>query len=268
MREVIDIGRAARLPAQNTHIKLGTVGVWGKAAEALKMFVEARRRGQDVTADAYPYDAWASTILVLVPNKKYDDPESVARALADVGGAQNVLIVQHAAHPEYEFKTLEQISQEKGITPVELFIQIAKDGGAGVVCKSMTDDDIRTFYQWPWTMISSDGGIGMRHPRGAGTYPRVLGRFVREKKWLALEEAIRKMTSLPAWRMKLKVRGLVKKGFAADLVLFNPETVIDNSTFSDPHKLSTGIEKVWVNGELAWAEGRATGARPGKVISR
>jgi N-acyl-D-aspartate/D-glutamate deacylase len=130
----------------------------------------------------------------------------------------------------------------------------------------MTDDDIRGFYQWRWTMISSDGGIGMRHPRGAGTYPRVLGRFVRERKWLTLEEAVRKMTSLPAWRLKLKDRGRIKKGFAADLVLFNPETVIDNSTFAEPFKLSTGIEKVWVNGTLVWDSGKAPGARPGRVL--
>jgi N-acyl-D-amino-acid deacylase len=266
MRELVRIGKEAKLPVQNTHVKLGTVGVWGKVNEALAIFEEARRKGVDVTADCYPWDAWASTILVLVPNKRYDDPASVAQALQDVGGAQNVLIVQHAAHPEYEFRNMEEIAKAKGITPVELFIQIVKDGGAGVVCKSMTDDDIRGFYQWRWTMISSDGGIGMRHPRGAGTYPRVLGRFVRERKWLTLEEAVRKMTSLPAWRLKLKDRGRIKKGFAADLVLFNPETVIDNSTFAEPFKLSTGIEKVWVNGTLVWDSGKAPGARPGRVL--
>ncbi len=264
--EAIRIGREARLPAQITHIKLGTVAVWGKAADVVRRVEQARRAGQDVTADCYPYEAWASTITVLVPNKKYDDPASVQRALDDVGGAANVTIVRHAAHPDYEFRNLEEIARSKGISTVELFIQIVKDGGAGVVCKSMVEADIRTFYTQPWVMVSSDGGIGMPHPRGAGTYPRVLGRFVRRKKWLALEEAIRKMTSLPASRLRLRDRGVIRKGAFADLVLFNPETVLDNSTFSKPSELSTGIEKVWVNGSLVWTDGKTTDARPGRAL--
>lgn len=268
MREVLAIGERAGLPVQNTHIKLGTVGVWGKAAEALALFDAARARGLDVTADAYPYNAWSSTIAVLVPSKRYDDPVDVARGLADVGGAENVLITRHAARPDYEYKTLAAVAKAQGITPVDLFIQIVKNGGASVVCTSMIDDDIRAFYQWPWTMVSSDGGIGMRHPRGAGTYPRVLGRFVRERRWLTLAEAIRKMTSLPAARLKLTDRGVLKPGAWADLVLFDPDTVIDRSTFDDPFALATGIRQVWVNGTLVWEEPHATGARPGAVIAR
>ena len=131
----------------------------------------------------------------------------------------------------------------------------------------MVDEDIRAFYRWPYTMVSSDGGIGMRHPRGAGTFPRVLGRFVRERKWLTLEEAVRKMTSLPATRLKLTDRGVVRPGAWADLVLFDRATVIDRSTFDEPATLSTGIRQVWVNGTLVWEEPRTTGARPGHVIS-
>ncbi|PHY11407.1 MAG: hypothetical protein CK533_03955 [Acidobacterium sp.] len=267
MREVVTIAEEAKVPVQNTHIKLGTVGVWGQATEAVRLFDAARARGLDVTADAYPYNAWSSTITVLIPSKRYDDPVEVARGLADVGGAANVLITRHTAHPDYEFKTLDAVAKAQGITPVALFIQIVKDGGASVVCTSMMDDDIRTFFRWPWTMVSSDGGIGMRHPRGAGTFPRVLGRFVRERQWLTLEDAVRKMTSLPAARLKLTDRGVVTPGAWADLVLFDPVTVIDNSTFSDPFKQSTGIRNVWVNGTLVWDEPRTTGARPGQVIS-
>jgi N-acyl-D-amino-acid deacylase len=268
MREVIAIGERAGLPVQNTHIKLGTVGVWRKAADALKLFDAARARGLDVTADAYPYNAWSSTIAVLVPSKRYDDPADVARGLSDVGGAENVLITRHAARPDYEYKTLAAVATSQAITPVDLFIQIMKNGGASVVCTSMVDEDIRAFYQWPWTMVSSDGGIGMRHPRGAGTYPRVLGRFVRERKWLTLEDAVRKMTSLPAARLKLPDRGTLKPGAWADLVLFDPDTVIDRSTFDDPFTLPIGIRQVWVNGALVWEEPRATGARPGVAIVR
>ena len=267
MREVVTIAEEAKVPVQNTHIKLGTVGVWGQAAEALGLFEAARARGLDVTADAYPYNAWSSTITVLIPSKRYDDPVDVARGLADVGGAANVLITRHTAHPDYEFKTLDAVAKARGVTPVAQFIQIVKDGGASVVCTSMMDEDIRAFYRWPWTMVSSDGGIGYRHPRGAGSFPRVLGRFVRERQWLTIEDAVRKMTSLPAARLKLTDRGVVKPGAWADLVLFDPATVIDNSTFNDPFKLSTGIRNVWVNGTLVWDEPRTTGARPGQVIT-
>lgn len=267
MTELVAIGERAGVAVQNTHVKVGTVGVWGKAKDALKIFDSARRRGLDLTADCYPWDAWSSTILVLIPNKKYDDPKSVARGLADVGGARNVMITSYEKDRSYEFRNLAEIAAARGITPVDLFIEIAKNGGASVVAKSMMDEDIRAFYAWPWTMVSSDGGIGYRHPRGAGTFPRVLGRFVRERGWLTLEEAIRKMTSLPAWRLGLKDRGRIAPGYLADLVLFDPLTVIDNATFLEPFKLSSGIDKVWVSGQLVWNQGGSTGARPGRVIA-
>src|SRR3954466_4657740 len=231
LKEAIAIGEGAHVAVQISHIKLGTVGVWPQAAEAIASIEAARARGVDVTADAYPYNAWSSTITVLVPNKQYDDPPSVARALADVGGAANVLITRHAAHPEYEYRTLEAIAAEQKKTPVELFIQIVRDGGAGVVCTSMVDDDIRAFYSQPWVMVASDGGIGVRHPRGAGTFPKVLGRYVREQHWLTLPEAIRKMTSMPAARLHLDDRGRIAEKMIADLVLIDPAAVIDRSTF-------------------------------------
>jgi N-acyl-D-amino-acid deacylase len=267
-REAIEIGERAKIPVQISHIKLGTVSVWHKAAQTIALVEAARTRGVDVTADEYPYNAWSSTITVLVPDKRYDYPPSVEKALADVGGAANVLIVRHAAHPGYEFRTLEAIAKERQVTPVEEFIQIVKDGGAGVVCTSMVDDDMRAFYRQPWVMVGSDGGIGTRHPRGAGTFPRVLGRYVRDEKWLTLPEAIRKMTSAPADRLKLEHRGRLAVGAVADVVVFNPNTVIDRSTFSDPSVLATGIEKVFVGGEVVWENGHTTAARPGQVLTK
>jgi N-acyl-D-amino-acid deacylase len=266
-REAIAIGERAKIPVQISHIKLGTVSVWHKAAETIALVEAARKRGVDVTADEYPYNAWSSTITVLVPDKRYDYPPSVEKALADVGGAGNVLIVRHAAHPDYEFRTLEAVAKSRGVTPVDQFIQIVKDGGAGVVCTSMVDDDMRAFYKQPWVMVGSDGGIGTRHPRGAGTFPRVLGRYVRDEKWLTLPEAIRKMTSAPAERLKLEHRGRVAAGEVADLVVFNPKTVTDRSTFSDPGIVSMGIEKVFIAGELVWDGAKTTAARPGKVLT-
>jgi N-acyl-D-amino-acid deacylase len=268
LNEAIQIGREARLPVQISHIKLGSVAVWGRAAEAVALINRARSSGLDVTADCYPYDAWSSTIRVLIPSGRHDDPADVARGLADVGGPANITIVSCSAHPDYEFKNMEEISKREGITPVELYMKIVRDGGAGVVCHSMKDSDINTFYRQPWVMVSSDGGIGSRHPRGAGSYPRVLGRYVRELRWLTLPEAIRKMTSLPAQRFKLKDRGLIRTGFKADLVVFDPKTIIDRATFQEPQLTAEGVQRVFVNGVEVWSDGKITGERPGKALRR
>jgi N-acyl-D-amino-acid deacylase len=268
LNEAIQIGREARLPVQISHIKLASVAVWGRAEEAVALINKARARGQDVTADCYPYDAWNSTIRVLIPSGRHDDPVDVARGLADVGGPANITIVSCRAHPDYEFKNMEEISRREGITAVDLYMKIVRDGGATVVCHSMKDADIRTFYRQPWVMVSSDGGIGSRHPRGAGTYPRVLGRYVRELHWLALPEAVRKMTSLPAKRFKLNDRGLVRAGFKADLVLFDPNTIIDRATFQEPQLTSLGVKRVFVNGVEVWTDGKVTSNRPGRALRR
>lgn len=266
LAEAIRIGKEARIPVQISHIKLGTVRVWGRAGDVVELINKARASGQDVTADCYPYNAWSSTIRVLIPSGRHDDPVDVASGLADVGGAANITIVSCRTHPDYEFKTMEEISKREGITPVELYMKIVRDGGAGVVCHSMKDDDIKTFYQQPWVMVSSDGGIGSRHPRGAGSYPRVLGRYVRELNWLTLPEAVRKMTSFPARRFKLNDRGLIRRGYKADLVLFDPDKIIDRSTFSEPELMADGVKRVFVNGVEVWGNGRATGDRPGKAL--
>ncbi len=268
MQEVVTIGEQAKLPVQNTHIKLGTKGVWGKSAEVIALYDAARKRGVDVSADCYPYDAWMSNMKVMVPSKRWDDPVDVGRALDDIGGAQNVLITGYTPDTHYEGRTLAQVAASRGITPEALFIEMVAKGDAAIVGKSMTEEDMKTLYQWPWTMVSSDGGIGMEHPRGAGTFPKVLGSYVREKKWFTLPEAVRKMSGLPAWRLGLKDRGTLETGKIADLVLFDPATVKDNSTYEQPFLLSSGIEKVWVNGQLVWSEGKATGERPGQVITR
>jgi N-acyl-D-amino-acid deacylase len=268
LAEAIQIGREAHIPVQISHIKLGTLKVWGKAKEVVTLINKARARGQDVTADCYPYEAWSSTIRVLIPSGRHEDPIDVARGLADVGGPQNVTIVSCRAHPDYEFKTMDQIAKQEKISPVELYMKIVRDGGAGVVGHTMKEPDIEVFYRQPWVMVSSDGGIGSRHPRGAGSYPRVLSRYVRELRWLTLTEAIRKMTSLPAQRFKLRDRGLLRPGFKADLVLFDAERIVDRSTFRDPQLISEGVKRVFVNGEEVWSDGNVTGKHPGKPLRR
>jgi N-acyl-D-amino-acid deacylase len=272
LREEIAIGQRARIPVQHSHIKLGTVNVWGKAAEYVREIEDARRAGLDFLADCYPYDAWFSTIKVLVPDKQYESPSSVKEALAAVGGAGNVTIANFAANKRYEQQTIEQLAQNEHIDAIEMFIRIIREGNAAnddalIVAKSMTDADIELFYKQPWVMVASDGGIDLRHPRGAGTFPRVLGRFVREKHWFTLPEAIRKMTALPASRMGLRDRGTLRKGTFADLVLFDPETVLDRATFAQPMELPVGIKAVFVNGVQVWSEDRPTGAKPGRVLT-
>jgi N-acyl-D-amino-acid deacylase len=192
----------------------------------------------------------------------------VAKALADVGGASHITITEFKPNPAYVSHTIADLAKTSHISDVDMFIRLIHEGDAAnteasIIAQSMIESDIKAFYQQPWVMVASDGGIGSEHPRGAGTFPRVLGVYVREKKWLTLPEAIRKMTSLPAQRLGWKDRGVLRVGAYADLVLFNPETVIDRSTYTDPTALPTGIEKVFVNGVLVWDKGKTTLARPG-----
>jgi len=264
--EAIRIGAEAHVPVQISHIKMGSKSVWGRAPEAVKLIESAHARGLDVTADAYPYDAWHATIRVIVPSGRYDDPKDVADAIAETGGADRITIVNCSAHRDYEFKTLQQIADAQQTTPTAVYMQVVRDGGATVVARSMKEEDIRVFYSQPWVMTGSDGGIGVRHPRGAGTYPRILGRYVRELHWLTLEEAVHKMTFLPAQRLRLFDRGLVKAGMKADLVLFDAAKVIDRSTFEEPQQIAEGIDRVFVNGVEVWRDGAITGAKPGRPI--
>ena len=265
--EAIEIGERAGLPVQITHIKLGTIGVWGKAPEVVAIIEAARGRGVDVTADAYPYLAWSSNLKVLVPNRRWIDPASVGKALEDVGGGRNIQITRLPKFPQYVGRRLDEIAAEEGIGEVDLYIRIVGDEDAGVIGHTMDREDMREFYRQPWVMVASDGGIGAPHPRGAGTFPRVLGRFVREEGWLTLPEAIRKMTSLPAVRLGLEDRGMIRPGMKADLVLFNPETVIDRATFDEPQRIARGVHVVFVNGTLVWRFGLPTGELPGVVIA-
>jgi N-acyl-D-aspartate/D-glutamate deacylase/CubicO group peptidase (beta-lactamase class C family) len=266
IREAIAIGEKARIPVQITHIKLGTVGVWNKAAEVVAMIEAARKRGVDVTADVYPYTAWSSNLKVLVPDKQWTSPASVKEALDDVGGGRNIQITRLPKYPQYVGKRLDEIAKSEGISEVDLYIKIVQDDDAGVIGHTMVAEDMRVFLQQPWAMVASDGGINTSHPRGAGTFPRVLGRFVRDEKWLSLPEAIRKMTSMPAARLKLKDRGTVAVGMKADLMLFDPNTIIDRSTFEQPRLRPQGVHRVFVNGKPVWTGDSPEGERPGVVL--
>jgi N-acyl-D-amino-acid deacylase len=269
--EEIAIGERAHIPIEHSHIKVSTVSVWNKAPEYIRVIEAARKRGIDFLADCYPYDAWHSNIKVMMPDKQYENPTSVEKALRDNGGAQNITITEFKPNRAYENHNIAELAATHHITPIDMYIRIIREGDAAntealVVAKSRIEPDIKAFYQQPWVMVASDGGIGAEHPRGAGTFPRVLGVYVREKHWLTLPEAVRKMTSLPAQRIGWKDRGVIREGAIADLTLFNPKTVFDRASFAKPFELPIGIEKVFVSGQLVWDSGKATGARPGKVL--
>jgi N-acyl-D-amino-acid deacylase len=273
LAEEIAIGERAHIAVEHSHIKVSTVSVWNKAPDYIRIIEAARKRGVDFLADCYPYDAWHSNIKVIMPDKQYENPASVEKALADTGGSDSVTIVEFPPNTAYEGHTIAELGRTYGVSPVDMYIRIIREGDAAnteanVIGKSMVEPDIKAFYQQPWVMVASDGGIGSRHPRGAGTFPRVLGLYVREKRWLTLPEAVRKMTSLPAQRLGWKDRGVIREGAFADLVLFDPSTVIDRSTFAKPIEPPVGIEKVFVNGEIVWQGSKPTGSRPGRVLER
>ena len=273
LEEEIAIGERAHIPVEHSHIKLGTVGVQGKAPEYIRIIEAARKRGVDFLADCYPYDAWHSNLKVVVPDKQYENPKSVAAALETYGGGSHITITEFSPNKSYAGHTIAELAKSNGLSETDMYIRLIREGDAAhteatIIGQSMIESDIRAFYQQPWVMVASDGGVNSQHPRGAGTFTRVLGLYVREKQWLTLPEAVRKMTSLPAQRLGWKDRGILRKGSVADLVLFDPATVIDRSTFADPTALSTGVEKVFVNAVLVWDSGKPTGARPGTVIGR
>ena len=279
IEETIEIAERARLPVQISHFKLAARGLWGQAAEILARLDQARAAGLDITADVYPYEYWQSTMTVLFPDRDFTDREAARYALEELVAPEAMLIGRYGPDPGLEGKTLAEIAAERGTDPVTTYLDLiavsqaargddALDGGESIVATSMTFDDIATLMAWPHANISSDGGLRGAHPRGFGTYPRVLGRYVREVGRLGLEEAIHKMTGLAAAHMGLPDRGVLRAEAPADLVLFDPATVIDRATTAEPHLTSTGIERVWVAGTVVYEGGAATGALPGRVLRR
>ncbi|MBI3722272.1 MAG: amidohydrolase family protein, partial [Fimbriimonas ginsengisoli] len=230
--------------------------------------------GLDVTADVYPYVSWTSRITALVPSRDWENRAIWEKGLADVGGPQNVLLATYTPDPNWAVKTIAAIADRTGKDPIAIIQEVVRrtvGPGAGgshrVVVTAMVERDLRRFIAAPRIMFSSDGAPGLPHPRGAGSYPRVLGRYVREQHVLTLEAAIRKMTSLPAWRTRLRDRGALRPGMKADLVIFNPHTVLDTATPTNPTARPVGITDVIVNGVPVLADGRMTAERPGRALN-
>jgi N-acyl-D-amino-acid deacylase len=298
IEEAIEIGEKNRIPVQISHIKLAHDGAWGQLERITKPVEQARSRGVEVTIDQYPYTATSSGFTSSLPSwafeggrekflerlkdkEVYEKIKSfiIERRLTSTKGInklETIYIARFEKFPEYEGKNFQEILLSQGKEPtidnaVDFIIEIEKAGGASGVFFQMDEKDVEDLMRLSYNMHASDGSVqvmgrGVPHPRNYGTFPRVIGHYVREKGVITLEEAIRKMTSLPAQTLRLKGRGLIKEGMFADLTIFDPLTFQDQATFSNPHQYSKGLMYVFVNGELVVDKGKHTGTLSGKIL--
>jgi N-acyl-D-amino-acid deacylase len=269
--ETINIGRQAKIPVQVSHVKLAMRSLWKQHAKLLATLNGARKEGIQLTADIYPYTYWQSGMTVLFPNRDFQNRASAEFALNEVTSPEGLLVVRYQRDRSYEGKTLTEIAKLRGTDPPQTMMDMLKEAGEGdigIVATSMDEKDVAEIMKWPFANICSDGTSTGGHPRGYGAFPRVLGRYVRDQKITTLPDAIRRMTSLSAANVGLKQRGLIAQGHYADLVLFDPKTVIDRATTKDPRALSEGVDTVWVNGEVVFQNGKSTGKYSGKVLKR
>ena len=249
MQEAFDIGRERNVPVVISHLKCAGVANWGRSNEVLDALNDARKT-QAAACDCYPYAAGSSTLDV-----RQVDPRV------------EITITWSTPHPEMGGKSLATIAEAWNLTQLEAAPRLQP---AGAIYHSISEEDLRRILAHPATMIGSDGlpCDPRPHPRLWGSFPRVLGHFCRDETLFSLPEAIRKMTGMPAQRFGLADRGLIREGYCADLVLFDPKTIIDTATFSDPVQTAVGIERVWVNGVLTYNPGGLTGRRVGRFLRR
>jgi len=299
VREAITISREAGIPVVLTHHKVIGKPMWGKSVQTLAMVDSARAAGLDIKLDQYPYNASYTGISILIPSwaraggndafkERLTDPAlrdsikaGIIYNMRNDRGGDDLTRVQFAKvewMKELEGKTLKYWCEKKGLEPVidngaELVIEAQVKGGASCVFHAMDERDVERIMQHPQTMIASDGrlvkpGIGHPHPRWYGTFPRVLGHYVRGKSIITLPEAIYKMTKLPATTLGLKDRGQIKQGMKADVVVFDPASVIDKATFEAPHQYSEGIRYVMINGQMAVDDGKFQHRKAGEVLRK
>ena len=300
VKETIEIGEEAGLPVEISHHKARGKANWGKVKESLKMIEEVRGRGIDITCDVYPYVAASTVLSAELPQWAHEGgTEKLVQRLTDsetrdrlsremkeespdrasllaVDRWDITQIARCKNHPDFEGKTVSEIAQTKHMDPFGLVFDLLIDDPAiSVVCFLMCEDDVCTILRHPVSMIGTDGwavapygvlGKGTPHPRSYGSFPRVLGKYVREERILTLENAIRKMTSLPAQKLGLRDRGIIREGMRADITIFNPETITDMATYQNPHQYPDGIEYVIVNGKIAVRDRGHTGALAGRVM--
>jgi N-acyl-D-amino-acid deacylase len=297
IEEALTIGRQAEIPVQISHFKVAGRANWGRSSSTLDQVINARKQGLDVTIDQYPYTASSTNLAVTVPDWALDGGlDSLRKRIKNndqkkkiIQGMVNTLkksknknyayavVAMYSPDTTINGKNISEINKLKGrkskpALEAETILELLMKGNAQMVYHTMNEDDVRYFMKYPFNMPAADGGVstgkGMPHPRGYGTNARVLGRYVREQGIIGFEEAIRRMTSLPAQKFGLNGRGLLKEGFAADIVILDPEKVSDKSTFDNPHQFSEGIPYVLVNGTTVVENNRHTGQRSGQSLKK
>jgi N-acyl-D-aspartate/D-glutamate deacylase len=291
-KELIDVARAAKIPAVVTHMKAIGPTVWGKTVETNKLIADARAEGLSIWADQYPYAASGSGLQPsLVPGwaqeggqeaiaKRLQNPEQRALIrkemvdnMARRGGANSLMIRGYAADPSLDGVRLDELAKRQLKEPVDVAIDMLIKGGAGVISFNMNEDDVERIMKAPWTMTSSDGalvkwGEASEHPRAYGAFPRKFRRYVIERKTLTWEQAVHSSSGLTADVFHFDGRGYLKPGYIADVLVINPETIRDVATYEKPHAYSVGMDYVLVNGKLAVDAGEVTAGRYGKVLRR
>ncbi|WP_164156619.1 N-acyl-D-amino-acid deacylase family protein [Sandarakinorhabdus rubra] len=278
--ELLDVGEKTGVPVQISHIKLGVVDRWGGAGAVLARLDAARARGIKVTADVYPYEYWQSTLTVLFPKRDFTDLAAARFALTHLTTPAGMRLGFYASDPTLVGQTIAEIAARRGEEPAVTYlwlIQTAEawrkahpDGGPveAVIGTAMDPRDIAEFITWPHSNLCSDGMIGGRHPRGAGAFPRLVRQHVRESGRLTLAEAVHKMSGLTAQHLGLKQRGLIRPGYKADLVLFDPDRFTDRATVEAPAALAEGVASVFVDGQIVFRDGKPTGLYPGRILRR
>jgi N-acyl-D-aspartate/D-glutamate deacylase/CubicO group peptidase (beta-lactamase class C family) len=277
--EIIQIGREAKLPVQISHIKIALKDDWGSAPQLLATLQNARAEGIDITADCYPYTFWNSTLRVLFPKKDFTSLAGATYATDHLFDTEGSVLVRFAPDTLYKGKTVAAVAKLRNETPAQTLLYLVAAAAAyekqhpdaggieTIMGKSMTDDDIIPFLAWGHTNICSDGANG-GHPRGYGSFTRVLHYYVKEKKIMSWEDAIHKMTALSAEHVGIKNRGIIAPGYFADMVLIDPATVKDNSSIQNSKALSDGILKVWVNGVMVFKDKASLQKFPGEFVER
>jgi len=301
--ELITIAREADIPAEIYHLKISYPPFWDRFDDVLAVIEDARRSGLKITADMYPYPAGSTGLDAIMPPwvkeggidqwiARMQDPETRAKLIQAMrenpddwdnrlasGGADSVLLVEFR-NPDLKHlagMTLAEVAQQRGMSPEETAMDLVIEDRTrvGAMYFNQSEDVVRKAIQQPWVSFCTDAVsiaaegdqlLNHRHPRTYGTFPRVLGHYVRDLQLLSLEQAVHRASGLPATNLSLRDRGFLREGYFADVLVFDPDTIQDHATFEKPHQYSTGMEKVFVNGELVFDDGEHTGALPGQVV--
>lgn len=301
--ELITIAREADIPAEIYHLKISYPPFWDRFDDVLEVIEEARRSGLKITADMYPYPAGSTGLDAIMPPwvkeggidqwiARMQDPETRAKLIQAMrenpddwdnrlasGGADSVLLVEFR-NPDLKHlagMTLAEVAQQRGMSPEETAMDLVIEDRTrvGAMYFNQSEDVVRKAIQQPWVSFCTDAVsiaaegdqlLNHRHPRTYGTFPRVLGHYARDLQLLSLEQAVHRASGLPATNLSLRDRGFLREGYFADVLVFDPDTIQDHATFEKPHQYSTGMEKVFVNGELVFDNGEHTGALPGQVV--